>query len=532
MYDFIIKNGLIVDGTRSKPFMGNLYASEGKIVKITDAATDSAENESAKEIYDVEGHVVSPGFINLHSHSDNSYLATKSYESMLDGGVTFEVCGQCGLSCVPLKDILPPIPGMGLLKLSAEQLSDMPRTMAEYAETIDAAGISINIGMMIGHGSLRAAIAGLDQRDLTPEELKAMCELLDSELKAGALGVTFGLIYAPGSFCDIEEIKALARVCKANDKVLAVHVRNENRYVFEAVDEMIEVAAETGVRLEISHLKLMGTTMWGRADELLAKIDLARAKGVSIHCDQYPYDASGSALISSFPKEASDGGQAALIENLKDDAFWNRISENGTLPELAFRGGAENIIVSDIAGADWPEIIGKSLTEVAEMLGTSLGDGVRQVLMRTGGAAQCTYHNMSMDDVLTIASQRDISVISDGTAYALDNYGGCPHPRNCGSFPRFFRLVREKNLMSIEDAVYKCSALPSTIVGTDDQFGFLKEGLDATITVFDQNTITDCATYDQPTLRNKGIDYVFVNGEKVLDHGVITEAGPGKCILR
>ena len=531
MFDFILKNGLIVDGTRKKPYAGDLYAKDGKIVKIVKAGEPAPEGE-AKAIYDVGAHVVAPGFINLHSHSDNTYIKTPTYASMLDGGVTFELCGQCGLSCVPIGNELPPMPASGLLKLTAKDFEDIPRNTAEYAETINKRGISLNVGMMLGHGALRAAVIGYEQRALTDAEMEQMCAYLDRELKAGAMGVTLGLIYAPGSFCDIEEIKAMARVCAENNKVLAVHVRSENRFVFEAVEEMLAVAKETGVRLEISHLKLMGKTMWGRADELLARIDLARAQGVSVFADQYSYDASNSALVSSLPTEAMDGGYEGLTRNLQDDAFWDRISDHGTLSELEFRGGVDNIVVNEITGPAWPEVIGKSLTEIGRMLGMPTSDAVRELLLRCHGQVNCIYHNMSMEDVLTIMSRRDVSVISDGTAFDPDNYGGCPHPRNCGSFPRFLRLVRENDLMPIEDAVFKMTGLPSTIMRTDDQFGFLKEGLDATITVFDRDRVTDHATYEQPNLRNEGIDYVFVNGELVLDHGTITDARPGRCILR
>jgi len=530
MYDFIITNGLIVDGTRKKPYMGTLYAKDGKIIKIE--AGETIVKDGAAKIIDAKGHVVAPGFINLHTHSDNSYVTVPTYESMLDAGVTFEMCGQCGLSSIPLKKSSQSAPGGGVLQLTAEQVANLPTNMTEYAAAVNKRGISINVGMMIGHGALRGAVVGLEQRPLTEAETKEMCELLDSELKAGAMGVTFGLIYAPGSFCDTEEIKALARVCAANNKVLTVHMRNENRKVFEALDEMIEVARETGVRLEISLLKLMGKSMWGKAGELLARIDMARTKGISIHADQYPYDASHSGLYSSLPNEAKDGGLALMAERMKDDAFWNKVSDNGTLPEMEFRGGAANIVVNETGANEWPEIIGKSLPEIAEMLGTTVPDAIRQVFIRCKGKVQCVYHNMSMEDVLEIMSQRDISVVSDGTAYDLANHGGKPHPRNLGTFPRFFRLVRENNLMPIEDAVYKVSGLPSSVMGTDDQFGFLKEGYDATITVFDKDTITDHATYDEPTLKNEGIDYVFVNGQLVNDHGVITDARPGKCILR
>ena len=531
MYDLLIKNGIIADGTGDKPFTGMVYISDGKIAKVV---KDCAPEEPAEKVIDACGHIVAPGFVNIHCHSDKTYLSDPTYESMLTSGVTFELCGLCGLSCIPVSEKnLKSQAGLGgLLTGNSNETNYKPRDMKTYKEDVENTRVSINVGMMIGHGALRSTIAGWDQRPLTDEELREMCELLDKELKAGALGISFGLIYPPGSFCDTEEIKALAKVCAANDKVLAVHMRNENVRVFEALDEMISVAKETGVRLEISHLKLMGKKMWGKSEELLAKVDQARKEGVIIYCDQYPYDASHSGLQSSLPKEAVDGGYAKMVENLKDDEWWDRISCHGTLPELKNRGGAENVYINELLpDAELPEIIGKSLTEIAEMYGMSLSDAVRYILIHCGGKIQCVYHNMSMDDVLSIMSRRDISVISDGTAYSFSNHNGMPHPRNAGTFARFFRLVRENDLMPIEDAVRKVSGLPAEVMGLDRQFGLIKEGLLASITVFDKDTVTDRATFDVPDLPSEGIDYVIVNGEIVLDHGKVTDARPGKVIL-
>lgn len=531
MYDIIIKNGMIVDGTRKKPYAGSVGIKDGKIVKVT--AGDMAAEE-AKTVIDAAGHIVAPGFVDVHTHSDKSYLACPTHESKLRSGITFELCGQCGLSCIPVseKNITSQASLGGLLVGESDRYTYKPRDMKTYAEDYNSRPQSINVGMSIGHGALRSTIVGWDQRPLTPQEMDEMCALLDKELKAGALGVSFGLIYPPGSFCDTEEIKALARVCAANNKFLSVHMRNENRRVFEALDEMIEVAKETGVRLEISHLKLMGKTMWGRSGELLAKIDQARAKGISIHADQYPYAASHSKLTSSFPKEAMDGGYGALAEHLKDDEWWDRISDHGTLPEMEFRGGAANIAVADLAnGIEWPEVMGKTLTELAEMWACDVPAAIRKLLLGCRGVVDCIYHNMSEEDVLNIMSQRDISVVSDGTAYDLHNYNGRPHPRNAGHSTRFLRLVREHDLMPIEDAVYKLTGLPAAVMGMEERFGFLKEGLDANVTIFDKDTVTDHATYEEPAQASEGIDYVIVNGEVVLDHDVITDARPGKCIL-
>ncbi|MDO4488996.1 MAG: amidohydrolase family protein [Eubacteriales bacterium] len=519
MYDFIIKNGLIVDGTGRKPFKGSVLVKDGIIERILPEG-ETTETEEAAAYYDACGHVVAPGFINLHCHSDETYVKTPTYESMLRNGVTFEFCGQCGLSCIPYTE-----------KSGNDKTG--PSNMEEYIKAVNERGVSINVGMCCGHGALRSSVIGWEQRPLTDDELREMCELFDKELKAGALGVSFGLIYPPGSFCDRNEIKALAEITARNDKVMAVHMRNENVHVFEALDEMIEIANETGVRLEISHLKLMGKSMWGRAGELLKRISLARAKGVRIQADQYPYDASHSRLTSSLPDEALDGGYERMVENLKNDEWWDIISEHGTVPKVEQRGGAENIVISETKfGTTMPWIIGKSLKEIADTLGVTVAEAMRQILIASGGNIMCVYHNMSYDDIFEIMKQRDISVVSDGTAYDLNDYEGKPHPRNAGTFARFLRLVRENSLMPLEDAIFKITALPSSILKTDDRFGMLREGLDATITVFDFDSITDHATYDEPAKASTGVDYVFVNGELVLDHDRITDARPGRVITR
>ena len=527
MFDIAIKNGIIVDGTRRKAYAANLYIQGEKIAEI------SREDRDALKVYDARGHVVAPGFIDNHCHSDVSYLNTSIMEAGLIAGVTYNVAGQCGNSVVPLngKNILSQLEGMsGLHRYKLTPETFKPRDFTSYCEDVSEKGCSINMALLIGHGTLRSAVMGWEQRQLTSEELERMCALLDDLLYQGAAGVSFGLIYPPGSFCDTEEIIALARVAAKHDKILGVHMRNENKGVFDALDEMIRVAEASGCKLEISHLKLMGKSQWGRAGELLAKIDLARARGVRIHADQYPYTSSHSALTSCFPKWALDGGFGKFLERVKDDAAWGGIVAGG-LPEMYERGGPENITVSDFHGGEpYPEAIGKSLAEIAEMLGLPLLDAIRQVLVRGDGHVECFYKNMNEEDVLEIMSRRDICVISDGTVYNMHSYNNRPHPRCTGTFPRFLRLVREHNLMPLEDAIYKMTGLPAALLRLDDRMGFLKEGYDATITVFDKDAVGDNATFNEPTLPPDGIDMVFVNGRCVLDHGVFTAERPGRVL--
>ena len=528
MFDAVIKNGLIVDGARTKPYKAALYIKDGKIAEISED-----ENKAAKAVYDACGHVVAPGFIDIHSHSDVSYFATTTMEGKLIGGVTCEVIGQCGQSAIPTgelnsKLVLESLPSILPYKLNDElfPVHDINDYAKHYADT----GVSIDMVPMIGHGSLRSYVVGWEMRQVTPEELKTMCDLLDKMLEQGAAGITFGLIYPPGSFCDTAEVLALAEVVAKHDKVLSVHMRNENKKVFEALDEMIEVALKTGVKLEISHLKLMGSTQFGRTDELFAKIELARAKGVRIHADQYPYTSSSSVLSSSFPKWVTAGGYPAFVERLKDDATFAEMVKDG-LPEMYNRGGPENITVRS-ADNPIPEFVGKNLIQIAEMLDKPLFEAIREVLIRGGGYVSCHYKCMDDDDLLKILARKDVCICSDGFALDLDGFEGQAHPRYTGSFPRGLRLIRENNLMSVEDAVYKVTGLPATLMGFEDRFGMLKPGLDATITVFDYDNLCDNATYTEPTKKPDGIDMVFVRGELVLDHGVFTDARPGKLQLR
>ena len=528
MFDAVIKNGLIVDGTRAKPYNAALYIKDGKIAEISADA-----DKPAKVVYDAAGHMVAPGFIDIHSHSDISYLSTPTMEAKLIGGVTFELVGQCGISIVPMNDRnleLNLSCQSSVVKVRPNKDSYAPRDMVGYKKDVEEHGISINVGALIGHGALRSSVIGWEMRQMTETELKEMCDLLDKMLEQGAAGVSFGLIYPPGSFCDTNEIVEIAKVVAKHDKILAVHMRNENKGVFKALDEMIEVALKTGVKLEISHLKLMGSTQFGKTDELFAKIELARAKGVRIHADQYPYSTSHSVLTSSFPKWVTDGGYPAFVKRLQDDEIFAEIIKDG-LPEMYNRGGPENITVGEIPNGDYPEIIGKNLLEIAEMLNMNLFDALRHILIKCNGCIQCLYKCMDDDDVLTIMSRKDICVCSDGAAFPLDDPNGHVHPRNTGTFPRFLKLVRENNLMEIQDAVYKMTGLPATIMGLSDKIGFLKPGMNADITVFDYDNVADGATFDEPTGKPTGIDMVLVNGELVLDHGVFTENRPGKVML-
>lgn len=523
MFDYAIKNGLIADGTRGIPYKASVYIKDGRIADI------SKDEKASENSIDAAGLIVSPGFIDIHSHSDASFMTVPSLEGKLLGGVTFELTGQCGISLMPMNDrnraeTIQNVARSFDLDVVEEDLE--ARDFSSYASSVEKKGIAINQGGLVGHGTLRSHVAGWEMRQLSPDELSQMCCLLDIMLAQGALGLSLGLIYPPGSFCDTSEIIALANIVVKHDKILAVHMRNENKGVFDAADEMLSIAKETGVKLQISHLKLMGVNQWGRAGELLAKIDFARAQGVRVHCDQYPYCASSSVLTSCLPKWAMDGGYARLAERLKDQKEFERIFADN-LPEMGNRGTPDRIIVNFTGGA-FPEAEGKTLAEMAEYMKLPLFEAMRQALIRCNGIINCIYHSVDERDMLKIMARTDIATCSDGLAYDISRLPGRPHPRNMSSFVRFLKIVREHRMMPLQDAVYKITAFPAALLGLDSEIGIIKVGYAADITIFNPDTIGDTATYDEPWLKPIGIECVLANGRLVLQNGAVTGARSGK----
>ena len=313
MYDLVLTGGTIVDGTRAKAYVADVCIKDGKIAEITEKFTGES-----KEIVSISGKTISPGFINIHSHSDACPLVDYEPESKLYQGVTTEITGNCGIS------ILPSTPESNAkiseyffnqLELPVGDLSiEGMHTLEDYAKRVKAKGTSINYGQLVGHGTLRGAVMGFVNRDPDENEMEQLKAILEQELKNGAFGMSLGLIYPPSAFCQTEELVELAKVLKKYDALLTVHMCNEGPRIFQAVDEMIDITRRSGVHLQISHLKLMGKPQWGRAQELLDKIEAARQEGMTITCDQYPlhrhlylYDCTDAPLGSGWWSACSAG---------------------------------------------------------------------------------------------------------------------------------------------------------------------------------------------------------------------------------
>ncbi len=524
LYNYVLKNGIVVDGTRKKPYHGSVCIDDGRIVAITNNT-----NAKGEIVVDVGGKIISPGFIDIHTHSDAFPLNTTPAESMLYQGVTTEIAGNCGITLFPSKKSLQKEIReyfARTIEINLEDQTIQVDSMSDYVELSKVNKLPINIGTLIGHGTLRACIMGFEDKDPTDEELQQMKELLERELKDGAFGMSLGLIYPPSSYGKINEFIELAKVIKENNGILTVHMRNESDLIFDAVDEMIEVAKKSGVHLQISHLKLIGKKQWHKSQLLLEKIETARSKGCNITCDQYPYQATSTSLSALVPNWAQDGGNQKMIERLKtmDSKLLKDITE-----EMEKRGGPTCVGVSSTHG-HFPALDGKNIEEISQIYLMSSEKTVAQLLIDCAGEVSAIYYSLNLDDVLNIMKDMNIAIGSDGYNFTYNlNYN--PHPRSFGTFPRFLQMVRENNLMPIEDAIYKITGLPANILGLSDR-GVLEVGNIADITVFDKDLIEDKSTFINPAVKPVGVEHVFVAGIPALLNGEQTEHRTGKVIFK
>ena len=516
MYDLGLLGGLIVDGKRTEPYRANLYIKDGKIACITDQML------AATEILDVSGLTVAPGFIDIHSHSDSIPFRARTPQAKIRQGVTTEVIGNCGTSIFP---------GLESRKEECEAFNRAKRnhpgfmSVTEYSKAVNSIGHVCNCAPLLGHSNLRIAVMGHVNRAPSDKEMAALKDLLDREMARGAFGMSLGLIYPPSAFSAKEELIELAKVIAKHGGILAVHMRNEGPRLFEAVDEMIEIAERSGVHIQVSHLKLMGTPQWGKAPKLIEKIDAARRRGLNITCDQYPFTASSTSMSAMVPHWAHEGGADFMCKRL--EAREGDICES-IGAEMANRGGPDAVLV--ISVRDNPQYAGKYVSEIAEMLDLSPVEAVRRMLLEGGGSASCIYFSMDQQDVEYIMKQTYICVGSDGSAYDYDHPTNL-HPRNFAAFSQYFQTVREKGILPLQDMVYKASELTASILGITDR-GTLEEGKWADIAVFDSDAYSSRSTFLAPMTPPAGMYHVLVNGQFAVRNNALTGIAAGKGIVK
>lgn len=530
MYDYLIQNGILVDGTGAKPVPADLAIQGSRIAAIAPPGT-----LQARTVVDARGKVVAPGFIDIHCHSDLTRRVDNRAENKLYQGVTTEIGGNCGLSVVPAPQDDHEREIMLQNTLQCIPAPYVPDTIGvhdldELAAFVDRTPGPTHLGILVGHNALRGMVVGYEKRDATDREMERMQALLEMMLQQGAFGLSLGLVYAPGIFCKTEELIELAAVVSRYGGMMSVHMRDESEHIDEALCEVFRIAEESGVHLHISHLKLMGKRVWGRAEQVLETIERARARGIQITADQYPYDASSTSLNRTVPNWAHAGGLSAMVKRLRDPKLLPQIKAE-MAEEIERRGGPDCIRISDSKGV-LPEIEDRTLDAIGAAWGLSPVDAAVDILLRCDGSAGCISHSISPEDLRTIMRQPWICVGSDGMTYTYEEtLSGKPHRRNFGAFPHFLEMVRQEQLMPLEIAIYKLTGCPAKALGLSD-IGVLRPGNRADITVFDYDRIADRSTYSQPQQKPAGIEQVFVSGRQALRDGVSTQDFCGTLIRR
>ena len=528
--DLILRGGMVFDGTGAPARRADLGIAGDTITAIDDLA-----NASAAHILDATKRYIAPGFIDIHTHSDETVFVNPKMESKIHQGVTTEVTCNCGGSAAPLyaaarADMLHDIAQYKDLMLDWQ-------TMGEYLERIERTRLSTNYVTYVGKGTLRACVMGHAMRAPTSDELKQMQNLLARAMEEGAWGVSTGLIYPPSAYADVDELVALSRVAAERGGLYTSHIRNEGDRLLEAVDEALAIGERAQIRVQLAHHKAAGKRNWGKVSQSIAKIEQARARGINVCADQYPYVASSTGLGTVIPDWAHEGGWGKMVERLRDPATRQRITDEVRITRPGWENpavdsGWHNILIvgckSDRSLQD------KTVWQIAERQGKDPVETSCDLLIANEGAVQVVIFSMSDEDVRTVMRVTWVSVGSDSSARAPTGplaEAQC-HPRTYGTFPRVLaKYVRDDKVLSWELAIAKMTARPAQMLGLP-QRGEIRAGYFADLVVFDPATIADTATFTEPHQFPVGIDYVFVNGNLTIERGKHTEARAGRVLRK
>jgi N-acyl-D-amino-acid deacylase len=523
MYDILIKNGYIIDGTGTPWYKSDIAVSGSEIVEIGDLDENIAEN-----VIDAEGAVVSPGFIDVHTHSDITLLVNGLAESKVRQGVTTEVIGNCGSSPAPVM-------GEAADQLEKELREDYDigmdwTSLSEYIDTLKKTSTSVNLVPLVGHGALRKSVLAYENRKPTRKEIEEMKKLLAEAMDAGAFGFSSGLIYAPSCYAEVDELIELAHVAAERYGIYTTHMRYEGDKLIEGVREALEIGEKSGVAVQISHHKVTTKKSWGLVKGSLAMMHNARERGIDVTCDVYPYIATSTGLDSILPAWAHEGGLGEMMPRIKDTETRKRILDD--LIKHQRPRGWENIVVSSVKSEENKQLEGKNLLQISKLLDLKPEEAVLELLYQEKAKVGMVRFAMCEEDVKQVIGDELTMIGSDASARA--DYGllakGKPHPRAFGTFPRVLgKYSRDEGVVSLEKAIYKMTGFPAWRLGIDSK-GVLKKGMDADITIFAPEEIKDEATFINPYQYPKGIDKVIVNGEIVLDNNEHTGNKPGRVL--
>ena len=500
-YDVLILNGRIVDGSGAPAYDGDIAVSGDKIVKIGDLAA-----ASASRVVDARGSIVAPGFVDLHNHADRNIKASPAMENYLRQGVTTILTGNCGNS---------------------------PVHLGEYFQTVEDTGIALNLAILIGHNAVRREVMGNENRAPTADEQERMAALVKAAMDDGAFGMSTGLIYLPGTYSKTDEVVSLARVVAAEGGIYASHIRNEFDLIVDAISEAITVGREAELPVQISHFKVADNKMWGDSTITLGLVDAARADGLDVTIDQYPYTAGSTGLVNVLPSWARAGTREDFQARLDDPETRARIKAD-TIDKLNGARAAGDLTRITIASfPEHPEYAGKSMAEVTAMNGRepTIENGAEvamEILYDGGGSA--IYHMMVEEDVRRIMQAPFTSIASDGSAVPFGK--DVPHLRNYGTFPRVLgKYVRDEGVLGLEEAIHKMSGMPAARINLKTR-GLLREGMTADINIFDLEAVADNDDWANPHQYASGFSHVIVGGVLVIADGTRTDAFPGRVLKR
>jgi N-acyl-D-amino-acid deacylase len=521
MNDLRLRGATVVDGTGAAGVRAHVAVADGRIV----AVGDDADGPAARTV-DLDGLVLAPGFIDLHTHVDFTLPHYPRAGAMVRQGVTTLVGGNCGFAPFPVvagrADDLRELTAFIDAGLSWEW-SDADGYLAHVATL----PLACNLAQLVGHGAVRIAVLGFDARTPRPDELDRMKALVAGALRSGAFGLSTGLVYAPGSHADTEELVGLAKVAAAHGRLYVSHIRSEGDGSIDAVAEALEIGRRAGTGVQLSHHKAMGRGNWGKVERTLAMVDEARAAGLDVTADQYPYVAASTTLSNLLPAWAREDGLDGMLAIFDDAVRLERLAEE-------VRAGAsdydlDQVMISAVPAGANADAAGRMLVDVARQAGERPTDTVFRLLADERDRVQMVIFGMDEDDVRTVMAHPQVAVASDG--WTLDpDAGGTPHPRSYGTYARVLgEYVREQGVLPLEEAVRKMTSLPASRLGRDD-LGVIRTGARADLVIFDPERIADRATFRAPHRFAVGVELVVVNGQVVIDGGTDTGATAGTVL--
>ncbi|HBE9726327.1 TPA: D-aminoacylase [Clostridioides difficile] len=522
----LIKHGLIVDGNKTPAYEGDILIENEKILKISQDL-----NEEADKVIDAKGRVICPGFIDTHSHSDLVILVNPYNEVKIRQGITTEVLGQDGISMAPLpqEHISSWRKNLAGLDGESDEIDWKYETTENYLKMMDYNGVGLNETYLVPHGNVRMEAMGLEDRPATKEEIQKMCEITERELKAGTIGLSTGLIYIPCAYSLTEEIIEMCKVVAKYDGVFVVHQRSEADTILTSMEEIIEIGKQSGVKVHFSHFKVCGKANWKYIPQVIELLEKAEKEGIRVSFDQYPYAAGSTMLGVVLPPWAHSGGTDKLIERLSDEnerAKMKKDIANGiegwdNFIEFA---GIDQIFVTSVKTEKNKDTIGKSLLEIGKMRGKDPLDATFDLLKEEENAVGMVDFYGLEEHIIGFMKRNEQNVCTDGLL------AGKPHPRAYGSFPKILgRYVRELNVLTIEEAVYKMTKKAATSFSIKDR-GELKEGYFADIVIFDKDTVSGCDDFINSMQYPTGIDYVIINGNCVVEEGKYNKIKAGKVL--